>query len=174
MTPIHKRLIDFATASQKNPPLPLREVAELAGVNASLDVLPTAFGTEGYHKRVAQACPFLSIKAKEKRLEQAEHYADWTPSDWHKVIWSDESTFNVGGLSSSHQVRVTGPAGEEDIEDCLVPKFKKLETVMVWACFKGQQKGKLIFWDKEQWGKTIKATSFTSHIVPHFHQFWQE
>jgi len=45
---------------------------------------------------------------------------------------------------------------------------------MVWACFKGREKGPLIFWDKEQWGKTIKATSFTSHIVPHFHQFWQE
>lgn len=80
----------------------------------------------------------------------------------------------MGGLSSSGQVWVTRQAGEEDIEDCLVPKFKKLETLMVWACFKGRHKGPLIFWNKEQWGKTIKATSFTSHIVPHFFQFWQE
>jgi len=45
---------------------------------------------------------------------------------------------------------------------------------MVWRYFKGRQKGPLIFWDKERWGKTIKATSFTSHIVSHFHQFWVE
>ena len=45
---------------------------------------------------------------------------------------------------------------------------------MVWGCFKGREKGLLIFLDKEQWGNTIKATSFTSDIVPHFHRFWQE
>ena len=90
------------------------------------------------------------------------------------MIWSDESAFKVGGLSSSGQVWVTRQAGEEDLEDCLVPKFKKLETILVWACFKGRQKGPLIFWDKKQWGKTVKAASFTSYIVPHFHQFWHE
>lgn len=51
--PICKRLINFTTTSQKNCHLPLREVAELAGVKASADVLRTAFATEGYHKRVA-------------------------------------------------------------------------------------------------------------------------
>jgi len=44
---------------------------------------------------------------------------------------------------------------------------------MVWACFKGREKGPLIFWDKE-WGKTIKGPSFTTHIVPEFYRFWQE
>jgi len=84
-TPLRKRLIDFATASQKNRRLPLREVAELAGVDASPDVLRTAFATEGYHRRVARARPFLSLQAKEKRLDWAKHYADWTRADWHKV-----------------------------------------------------------------------------------------
>ena len=84
-SPIRKRLINFATASQKNRRLPLREVAELAGVKASSNVLRTAFATEGYHRRVAQTRPFLSIKAKEKRLDWAEHYANWTRADWNKV-----------------------------------------------------------------------------------------
>lgn len=43
----------------------------------------------------------------------------------------------MGGLSSSGKVRVTRQAGEEDLEDCLVPKFPKLQRVMVWGCFKG-------------------------------------
>ena len=84
-TPIGKRLVDFATSSQKNRRLPLREVAELAGVNASTDVLHTAFATEGYHRRVARVRPFLTPQAKEKRLDWAQHYADWTRADWHKL-----------------------------------------------------------------------------------------
>ena len=84
-TPIRMGLVDFATASQKNRHLPLREVAELAGVIASADVLRTTFATEGYHRRVARVRPFLSLAAKEKRLDWAQHYADWTRADWHKV-----------------------------------------------------------------------------------------
>jgi len=55
------------------------------------------------------------------------------------------------------------------MEDCLVPKFK-LSTINVWAGFKGNQKGPLIFWDKE-WGKTTTAASFTTHIVLQFYRF---
>ena len=46
------------------------------------------------------------------------------------MIWSDECGFNVGGLSSSGRTWVTRMAGEEDLEDCLVPKFPKLKTIM--------------------------------------------
>ena len=53
------------------------------------------------------------------------------------MIWSDELALNVGGLSSSGKVWVTRQAGKEDLEDCLVPKFPKLQTVMVWGYFKG-------------------------------------
>jgi len=38
----------------------------------------------------------------------------------------------------------------------------------------GGQKDPLIFWDKTYWGKTITAGSFTEHIVPQMHAFWQE
>lgn len=80
---------------------------------------------------------------------------------------------NIGGLFSNNRVWVTRQPGEEDLEDCLVPKFKKWSTINVWACFKGRQKGPLIFWDKE-WGKTIRAASVTTDIVPEFYRFWQE
>jgi len=173
-TPIRKRLVDFATASQANRRLPLTEVAERAGVKASLETLRNAFSAEGYHRRIARSRPFLSTKTKATRLDWSHHYADWTRADWNKVIWSDESAFNVGGLSSSGKVWVTRQAGEEDLEDCLVPKFGKLETIMVWACFKGGHKGPLIFWDKDNWGKTVTAASFAAHIVPHFHRFWEQ
>jgi len=130
-TPIRKRLIEFATSSQANRRLPFTEVAEQAGVIASVETLHNAFSIEGYHRSIARARPFLSTKAKETRLDWAYHYADWTTADWNKVIWSDESAFNVGGLSSSGRVWVTRQPGEEDLEDCLVPKFSKLQTIIV-------------------------------------------
>ena len=92
----------------------------------------------------------------------------------NKVIWSNDAAFNVGGLSSSVRTWVTRKAGEEHLEDCPVPVFPKLRTVLVWACFKGGIKGQLIIWDKENWGKTVKSRSYTQHIVPKIHEFWQQ
>ena len=83
--PIRKRLVDFATASQRNRRLPFTEVAELAGITADMRTLRIAFATEGYHRRIARSRPFLSLKSKEKRLDWAQHYADWTRADWNKV-----------------------------------------------------------------------------------------
>ena len=100
-TPLHKRHIEIATSSQQNRQLPYAEVAALAGITAGPHPLRTAFESEGYHRRVAYSRPYLSQQSKEKRLDWAWHYADWTWADWNKVIWSDEAAFNVGGLSSS-------------------------------------------------------------------------
>ena len=75
-TPIRKRLVDFATASQKNRRLSFTEVAELAGITADMRTLRVAFATEGYHRRIARSRLFLSLKSKEKRLDWAHHYAD--------------------------------------------------------------------------------------------------
>ena len=49
--------------------------------------------------------------------------------DWSKVIWSDECAFNIGGAPG--RVWVTRRVDEEFEESCLVPKFKKLESIKV-------------------------------------------
>jgi len=53
-------------------------------------------------------------------------------------------------------VWVTGKVGEEFEESCLVPKFKKLEAIRVWACFVGGGKGRLIIWDEAAWSTSAK------------------
>ena len=89
-TPIRKQLITLATANQINRRLPLTEIANLAGIQASPTILRKAFAQEGYHRRVAQARPYLSAASKESRLDWAYHYADWTRTDWAKVIYCDK------------------------------------------------------------------------------------
>lgn len=88
-TPIRKRLVDFATASQKHGQLPFTEVAELAGITADMRTLRVTFqvATESYHRRIARSRPFLSLKSREKRLDWAHHYADWTQADWNNVFF---------------------------------------------------------------------------------------
>jgi hypothetical protein len=38
--------------------------------------------------------PLMTSKMKVKRLNFAKKYAHWTPEDWVKVMYSDESTFH--------------------------------------------------------------------------------
>jgi len=46
---------------------------------------------------------------------------------------------------------VTRRAGEEFLEDCIVPKFKKQTSVMVWGAVSGTgHKSELIFWDRKR------------------------
>ena len=93
-------------------------------------------------------------------------------SNWAKVIWSDEAAFNVGG--SPDRVFVTRKASAEFNSSCLLPRFKKLDTIHVWGCFFGilRLKGPLIFWDKAIMGKRITAQGYCEHTLPHLEEFW--
>jgi len=98
-------------------------------------------------------------------------YKVWATHDWSKVIWTDECAFNVSGAPG--WVWVTRQVSEEFHESCVLPKFKKHESVMVWGCFVGRRKGPLIIWDKGAWGKTINAKGYQTPILPALDQFWQ-
>ena len=43
----------------------------------------------------ARKKPFLSEINRKKRLLWAKEHQDWTDGDWVKVVWSDESNFEV-------------------------------------------------------------------------------
>ena len=85
---------------------------------------------------MARIKPFLSEASKGRRLEWGEHFHDWNNEDWMDVIWSDDCAFSVGEVSGT--VWVTCHPGEEYEEDCLVPRFARCTTVMVWgAVYRG-------------------------------------
>jgi hypothetical protein len=132
---IRKLLVEHATASQQNRRKILLEIAEDLGVSVNERILRKAFADEGYHRRVARVKPFLSITAKVQRLAWADNIHDWSIEDFQKVIWTDECGFNVGGFVGN--TWVTRKPGEAYVEDCLVPKFQKLQTIMVWGCIYG-------------------------------------
>lgn len=92
-----QQLIRYATTNSHTRRLPLVEVARRTGIVASPQLLRKTFAQEGYHRRVARQKPFLSAINKEKRFQFAVNYLNWTVQDWARVLWTDESSFNIGG-----------------------------------------------------------------------------
>lgn len=166
-------LIQHATASQANRRKSLFTIAEELNIHVNERTLRRVFTEQGYHRRVARAKPFLTISNKKACQQFSALYRDWTISDWNKAIWTDECAFNVGGFAGN--TWVTRLPSEEYNEDCLVPKFRKLETIMVWGCIYGDRKGPLVIWDKQNWGATISGPTYCTYIIlPYLYPFWRE
>lgn len=97
----------------------------------------------GLRGRVAMRKPLLRPQNKVKRLEWAKKHENWTYSQWKKVLWSDESKFEVFG--SHRRVFVRRRVGERAREECIVPTVKHGGgSVMVWGCFGNNRVGDLI------------------------------
>lgn len=59
---------------------------------------------ELYARRPAKK-PFISEKNRKARLAFARRYQHWTKDDWSKVLWSDESKFNLFNSDGIRYVR---------------------------------------------------------------------
>ena len=86
--------------------VPLMEITnQMADVaNVSCCNVRNAMNSLGYRNCVPAKKPFLIEKQKAGRLAFAKKHRHWTQEDWKKVIWTDESCFEVG--KNSRQIRV--------------------------------------------------------------------
>jgi transposase len=78
--------------------------------------------------------PALSSRHKKLRLEFARRYQFWTPEDWKKVIWSDETKINRFG--SDGKIWYWKRSNDNRILDHHVAQTYKYGggSLMVWAC----------------------------------------
>jgi transposase len=67
------------------------------GVDLTTKCIRNSLKRNGLHSYVKQKKPFLSKIHRMKRLKFARRYKTWTAEDWKKIIWTDESKFNVFG-----------------------------------------------------------------------------
>jgi len=125
---------------------------------------------EGYSRRVARKKPFLDERKRGLRLAFAQAHQGWSKDDWRRVIWTDECYVWLSGHTS--RVWVTRRPGEEYNDDCLLPKFPKKNSIMVWGGILGGTKSELILWDKDNWG-SITAKSYVDNVlIPVLQSFW--
>ena len=89
----------------------------------------------GLPARRAAKKPLLTEAMKKKRLQFCRTYQHWTSEDWHKVMFSDESTFRLVRQDSKV---VRRPKGVSLFDPRYTVKtFKQPDSVMVWGAFSG-------------------------------------
>lgn len=97
----------------------------------------------GLMGRVAVRKPLLRQQNRRKRLQWAKAHKNWTLEDWTKVLWTDESKYEVFG--SRRRIFVRRSATERLTPQCVAPTVKHGGgSVMVWGCFAMRGVGDLV------------------------------
>ncbi len=87
--------------------------------------------------------PLLTEAMKEKRLAFANQYGHWTVDQWKKVMFSDESHFE---LKTFRRGMCRRPAGSDRFDPRYTRKsVKHPAKVMVWGCFSWMGRGAIEF-----------------------------
>ena len=80
---------------------------------------------------------FIRQKNRKRRLAFAKDHKDWTKDDWNKVLWTNESKFELFG--TNQRVYVRRRTGERLIDDCICPTVKHGSgNIMVWGSISGR------------------------------------
>jgi transposase len=121
-----------------------QSIAQIArNFNVARNTIRKYIHNLGFGSRIAAKKPFLPSHHMTKRLDFAKVHAHWTVEDWKNIIWTDESSFELG--KNSRQIRVWRRIHERYHIDCLAPSFKSGRTsIMVWGAFTGFDKSPLI------------------------------
>lgn len=96
-----------------------------------------------FFSRVAAKKPFINEDQRKRRLTFARDHQHWTINNWKKVIWTNESSFEIG--KQYQQVMVWRTTREKVKSSCLVPTFKSgRSSIMVWGAFIGERTSPLV------------------------------
>ena len=92
--------------------------------------------------------PCLTTIHKQKRLVWAKEHKNWTVEEWNRVLWSDESKFEIFGNKCRSFVRCR--VEKRMLEQCTMQTIKHGGgNIMVWGCFGGGQVGSIAKIDRK-------------------------
>ena len=138
LTPAAKRQIKITAL--KNRRMVLREHVECVRACMKDPVSPNtvrkALHQMGLYGRMAAKKPLLRTRNRRARLLWARAHVNWTPEQWNRVLWTDESQFMLFGTNKRFYIRRR--TGEKYLDACLHPTMKHGGgSVMVWGGFCG-------------------------------------
>ena len=124
----------------------VRELCEVLNVSrkkrVGLTTVRNAFKKCGLVGRVACRKPLLRPNNIKKRLALTRKHVHWTLEDWKKVLFTDESKFELFG--SNRRIYVRRRKHERYLAACLVPTVKHGGgSIMVWGAISLQGVGPL-------------------------------
>ncbi|GFS96380.1 transposable element Tc1 transposase [Trichonephila clavipes] len=80
------------------------ETSRIMGISVSAETVRNVIRHAGYSSRIARKKPFISLQNQNKRLEFAKTHQLKTDNFWKKVIFCDESKFNICGSDGRRTV----------------------------------------------------------------------
>lgn len=120
------------------------EVETEFGKSISVNTVRNALYEAGFHGRVARKKPFINAVNKQKRILFAKSHKNDGPEFWNKVIFSDESKYNIFG--SDGRKMIWRQKNKELEEKNLKATVKHGGgSVLVWGCMSARGVGKLHF-----------------------------
>lgn len=118
---------------------------EGSGITSSARTVRRRLLAAGLAARRPRRKPLLSKTMRAARLKWAKAHCKWTAEQWNRVIFSDESKFNMHGSDGVQYVRRR--SGEELHPDCITTAVKHPQGQMLWGCISGRGVGRLHFID---------------------------
>jgi hypothetical protein len=102
-------------------------------VEVSADIIRRILKNKGLVARIKKKTPFLSKRHCQLRLEFALKYKNWTKQAWKKVVWSDESKFDIFNTARrQYYWKLPGTP----LQDSHVKATVKYPgSIMIWGCF---------------------------------------
>jgi transposase len=162
----HRHLVDNV---KKNRHATLQDITNSMPSKVSVDTVRRALHNQGINSRIAAKKPFINQVNQAKRLVFAREHQRMTIDDWKNVLWTDESSFEIG--KNSRQVHVWRTEGERFNSSCLTPSFKSgRQTVMVWGCFMWGKRGPLVILPKG----SINGPKYVEVMEEAMLDFWME
>lgn len=128
---------------KKDPKTTVRNLRESLHLTISDRTVRRRLREANLHSHFARKRPFINNRNKKKRLEFAKKYANQPMEFWKRVLWTDESKFELFGCK--RRLRVWRKTGEE-LEDRHLQKTVKHGggNIMVWGCFSWEGVGQLV------------------------------
>ncbi len=115
--------------------------AELRRYNipGSLSTISRRLRESGLDSYAALSKPLLTRVHKKNRSKFCRDRVHWTKEDWHRVVFSDESRFE---LFPRRKILVRRTSKEKFCTDCVVPRVQQGGgSVMVWGCITSKGPG---------------------------------
>jgi biotin operon repressor len=91
----------------------------------------------------AQRKPFVNNLQKRRRLIWARAHIGWSQTQWKRVLWSDESSFQI--IYGNNRRKVLRTKDEKNNPVCYRRAVQKPASVMVWGCMSATGVGRLHF-----------------------------
>ena len=133
--PTQRKMVNLITSRRCSTAVQVvSHLKEKENLEVSASTIRRILREHGLVSGIKRKKPFLSASYQKARLDFCKKHEGWSVEDWSKVIWSDESRFQIFG-SDGKQYYWKRP--EEPLNRFHVqPKVKHGGgSVMIWGCF---------------------------------------